>query len=122
MTTTRIGRRQRNRRHKAKARRHPIRTWPLLRLGREFSAMEAFIDEPQDHVVGPDGDLIAIDPRYPWLEIARCSGVSAAYAREWEPPEVTIERWRIVRRSEGRLFYEDRNRRYRKLMQKLAPL
>ena len=121
--THRAGRRARSRRHKAMAKRHPIRRWSREALGIEFAAMASFIDEPTDRVQLPDGRWMQLEPFQHRVDLAT-----------WDPPQPwskmipadalnpTVERYRVQPRAEGRLFYERRNRRYRKLSPVLVKL
>ena len=114
--SARIGRRRRHRRHKLRARSHPIRIWREW-LGRELRLMDAFVDYPQDRVDIPGEGWVSLYPGQRVVEMHHATMVDTygAWKHHQPMPDVVVVRWRVVRQSEGRLFYEGRNRRYRRV-------
>lgn len=120
MATDRRGRRRRQRRHKARAKGHPVRLCSPRYLGREFEEMQRFVSEPQDcfrFVGGPaDGKMQGWDGSPEWRVYEMKMDGARVWRRDDPLPEPTIHVYKIQLRREGRLFYEGRNRRERRLL------
>lgn len=111
--TDRRGRRRRHKRHKA--RKSIVRLWCTELLGLEFETMCKFeaSSAPRGSYIDLEGNLSMAPESY--VTVARWSPGPGAYSRDWKPPPVKTTTYRLVRRAEGRLFYNGRNRRYRNL-------